>query len=414
MRGNSSRKWTKWTIIIVLMCIVVGIVIAYCYVGGMFGPAGTTTKKIRIGCAISLSGKNAETAWHQISAYRLWVDEVNAQGGIYVAEYGRKLPVELVVYDDESDPTRAVALYEKLITQDKVDLIIGPYSSAIAFAVGPIAEKYRMPLLCPTAASDKIYQQGWKYVFDVIQLASTHAKPLIDFMKTKPDIKRVAIVYLHELMPMTFANATKAMCEAAGFQVVLFEEYPKGITDMTPLVSKLKALNPDGVIAGTFFEDNVLLIRTMKEMAFNPKFIFTLVGSDQPEYVEVLGNAAEGILAWVLWHKSLPYPGVKEFYNKFKNTYGKRPNVDSAVGYAACQLLQKAIEIAGSINNEKVWAALRNIDTMTIYGPFKYNDANVNIYSRVYLGQIQHGELEIVWPPEVATAEMWYPKPPFP
>jgi len=411
-KGNRYGITKSLVIVVVLIAVIVVVAGAVAFI--MLTPQRPTKTEIVIGAAISLSGANVETASHQANAYRLFVKQVNEQGGIYVAEYGKKLPVRLVLYDDQSDASRSVSLFEKLITDDKVDFIIGPYSSTITFAVAPIAEKYKMVMLTPTAGSDKIYQQGWHYVFELWPLASSNPKSVISFMKTKPDIKKVAVVNVAELLARSTAAAMKDALQKEGFEIVFEEEYPKGVTDLRPMLSKIKTLNPDAVIAATFFEDNVLFVRQLREVGFNPKFLWTMVGFDQPEYIEALGKTAEGVCGWIVWHlkfEDLGYLGVRQFYEAYMKEYGKRPFAEAATGYTALQILKQAIEKAGTLDNEKIRQVLLTEEFMTIIGKVKYNEQGINVYNVVYMGQVQNGKLEVVWPQELATAKIWYPKP---
>jgi branched-chain amino acid transport system substrate-binding protein len=401
--------------------VVVAVVVIALIVGGIYyyytsiRPA--PKEKIKIGVAISMSGPFMEAASHQLNAYRLWVDEVNGKGGIYVAEYGRKLPVELIVYDDRSDPATAVKLYEKLITEDKVDLLFGPYSSAVFFAVSSVAEKYKMPILGPTASANEIYERGYNYTFIALPSVRSWAEAVLSFLEAKPELKNVVVVSSTFRVGVSFVKYVREGLEKIGRTIVFYEEYPTGTKDLTSLALKIKAANPDAVIAGGAFPDNVLLTRTLKEVGFNPKFLYLAIGTDMPEFIETLGETAEGVCGFRCFHHKLPFPGVKEFVEAYQKRYGKLPPVEAAGGYTQCQLLQAAIEKAGSLDPEKIRKALLELDMYTVFGRWRYGEKAggrwINIYEKTYINQVQHGKYEIVWPPEYATSEMWYPKPPW-
>ena len=370
-------------------------------------------EEITIGVAISLSGKNQQVCSHQVNGYNMWVDDVNAKGGIYVKELGKRLPVRLVVYDDESDATKSVSLYERLITEDKVDLILGPYSSTITFGVSAVSEKYHMPVLCPTANSDAVYERNFEYTFGVLPPASEFSTPIVNFAKTKPELKTACILTLHELLTLTVTQAAKDKFEAMGIEVKIFEEYPKEVRDLTPLLLKVKIANPDVLLCGTFFEDGVILVRQLKEVGFTPKFFWTCIGSDTPEWADALGASAEGVCGFLLFHETLPFPGIKEFATRYNEKFGKRSPVEGASGYACGQLMEAAIDKAGTLDNEKIAEAMRTLKTNTTVGPFEFgkigNLKYLNPLGSTYVGQTQNKKLEIVLPESAATAPIWYP-----
>lgn len=409
---KQKRAVTTIQVAAIVVIIVLAAVGAAWYYTSSTGPTSSKTE-LTIGAAISLTGGNAETAQYQVNSWKLWAKQVNDNGGIYVKQLGKKLQVTFKLYDDQSDAARSVTLYEKLITDDKVDLIIGPYSSTITFAVAPIAEKYKMFMLTPTAGSDQIFHQGWKYVLELWPLASSTAGPVLDFMRTRGDIRNIAVINVAELLARSFASGFATASTAAGYNVVLRQEYPKGVADLKPLLLQIKALTPDAVIAGTFFEDNVLLTRQMAEVGLNAKMFYTYIGFDQPEYVGALRNMTNGIMGQLTWLRSLPYAGVTDFYNAYQAAYNKRPIAEAATAYAACQIMQNAIEATGSIDSATLVNYIRSNQFSTIFGPVKYDANGINIYNTIYLGQWQNQQLQIIWPKNVTTATAVYPKPPW-
>ncbi|MEM2704479.1 MAG: amino acid ABC transporter substrate-binding protein [Candidatus Bathyarchaeia archaeon] len=399
--------------------VIIAIIVIACVVGAYFALSQRTTKKTEIlmGCSLSLSGASSAQATNQLNAYNLWVEEVNQKGGLYIREYGTRLPVKLIVYDDKGDATTAVKLYEKLITVDKVDVILGPYSSAIFFAVSSVAEKYRWPIIGPTAASDDIYARGYNYTFIGQQTVSSWAEAVVSYVKSKEDLKKIAIPTSTFRVAMTFISFVKTGITQANREIVFYEEYPTGTQDLTALVQRMKDANPDAVIAGGTLADNILLVRTCKELDFNPKFFYIAVGYDAPQLLEALGRTAEGLCGMITFHVDLPFPGLQEFVQKYKARYGTLPPSESADAYSTCQIYEAAIQSAESLNPESIREALLKLDIITIKGRFKYGEIDgkrwLNIYQVTYVGQVQNGKVELIWPKQYATKEEIYPKPPW-
>src|SRR6185369_2400532 len=279
-----------------IACLALAAVVA-----GSSVPAGAQGP-IRIGASLSLTGTYAKLGKNQHEGYQLCIKDLNARGGIL----GRK--VELVMYDDQSMPATAVRLYEKLITEDKVDAVMGPYSSPVSEAAANVTEKYKKVMVAPLAATTSIFKKGRKYAFMVISPAEGYLEGLVD-MASKRGLKTVAIINEDTLFPKASAAGTAEAAKKRGMQVVLQEAYPKGNTDFSALLVKIKAANPDVIAAGTYFDDAVAITRQMKELNVNPKMFGLTVGGDLPEFYDLLKQNAEYIYGSTQWDESLPYPG---------------------------------------------------------------------------------------------------------
>src|SRR5438309_1313157 len=214
---------------------------------------------IRIGASLSLTGEYGKIGKYQHEGYKLCEKDLNARGGLL----GRK--VEFVVYDDQSMTSTAQRLYEKLITEDKVEAVMGPYSSGITESVAGITEKYKKVMVAPLAATTSIFRQGRKYIFMVISPAEFYLEGLVD-MGAKRGLKTIAIVNEDTLFPKATVVGTEELAKKRGLQVVLREAYPKGNTDFSALLVKIKAVNPDIIAAATYFDDAVAITRQMKEL----------------------------------------------------------------------------------------------------------------------------------------------------
>jgi branched-chain amino acid transport system substrate-binding protein len=360
---------------------------------------------IKIGASMSVTGTYAKPGTYQKQGYDVCIDELNAKGGLL----GRK--VELVIYDDQSTPATAVRLYEKLITEDKVDAVMGPYSSAVSEAVANVTEKYKKVMVAPLAATTSIFKKGRKYIFMVITPAENYLDGLID-MAARRGLKTVAIIHEDTLFPKASAAGTAEAAKKKGMQVVLQEAYPKGNTDFSALLVKIKAANPDVLAAGTYFDDAVAITRQMKELNVNPKMFGLTVGGDLPEFHDLLKQNAEYIYGSTQWDESLPYPGQKEFLAAYKTKFkGQEPSYHTAAGYAGCLIYAEAVKKAGSLDADKVRDQLLKMEIRTAFGDYKVEPDGFQIAHKMVMLQWQDGKRIVVWPDDLANGKMRYPTP---
>jgi branched-chain amino acid transport system substrate-binding protein len=360
---------------------------------------------IKIGASMSVTGTYAKPGTYQKQGYDVCIDELNAKGGIL----GRK--VELVIYDDQSTPATAVRLYEKLITEDKVDAVMGPYSSAVSEAVANVTEKYKKVMVAPLAATTSIFKKGRKYIFMVITPAENYLDGLID-MAAKRGLKTVAIINEDTLFPKASAAGTAEAAKKRGMQVVLQEAYPKGNTDFSALLVKIKAANPDVIAAGTYFDDAVAITRQMKELNVNPKMFGLTVGGDLPEFYDLLKQNAEYTYGSTQWDESLPYPGQKEFLAAYKAKFkGQEPSYHTAAGYAGCMIYAEAVKKAGTLDADKVRDQLLKMEIKTAFGDYKVEPDGFQIAHKMVMLQWQDGKRIVVWPDDLANGKPRYPTP---
>jgi len=375
-------------------------------VGSWASPAAAQNP-IKIGASLSLTGTYAALGQNQQRGYQLCAKHMNEKGGVL----GRK--IEFVLYDDQSQPATGVRLYEKLITQDKVDAIMGPYSSAITEAVANVNEKYKMPMVAPMASTTSIFKKGRKFAFMVQSPAEVYLEGLID-VAAKRGLKTVAIVNEDTLFPKATVQGTIEVAKKKGLQVVFVEAYPKGNTDFSAIMTKIRAANPDVLGAATYFDDAVAITRQMKELNVNPKMYGVTVGGDLPTFYQLLGKNAEYVYGATQWEAELPYPGAKQFLEVHSKEF---PGVDisyhSAGGYGGCQVLVEAIKRAGSLDGEKIREAILKIDMNTVYGGFKVDADGFQVSHKMVMFQWQEGRKVIVWPDELAAGKARFPTPPW-
>lgn len=359
-------------------------------------------KAIRIGASLSLTGRYDRTGKEEQNGYKLWEEQINAKGGVL----GRK--VELIIYDDKSDPETAAKLYEKLITEDKVDLILGPYSSPVTLPASTVTEKYKYPMIAAGASETGIWTRGYKYVFGIYTLAPFYLDGAIDLAK-KQGYKTVAAVNENSAFAKDAIKSAKEKAKAAGMTVVFEEEYGRDVKDLSPMLTKIKALNPDMLLGGTYGEDATLLVRQSKDLNWTPKIMALTVGPALPDFNATLKADADYIYGATQWEPGLK--GVTDFVNAYKAKYGYEPGYHAAGGYAAAQLLQQAIEKIKAVDNEKLRDTLATMEATTIYGAYKVDATGAQTAKPSYLVQWQKGKRVLVWPDSVAEAQPVLPMP---
>jgi len=373
-------------------------------VGGVM-PA-TAQGPIRIGASLSLTGTYAKLGKNQHEGYQLCEKDLNAKGGLL----GRK--VQFVVYDDQSLPATAVRLYEKLITEDKVDGVMGPYSSPVTEASVNVTEKYKKVMVAPLAATTSIFKKGRKYIFMVISPAEVYLEGLVD-MAVKRGLKTVAVVNEDTLFSKAAAAGAVEIVKKKGLQVVFAEAYPKGNTDFSALLTKVKAANPDVLAAATYFDDAVALTRQMRELNVNPKMFGVTVGGDLPEFYDTLKQNAEYIYGATQWEHTLPYPGNPEYFEAYKKDFGHEPSYHSTAGYAGCLIYAEAVKRANSLDADKVREQLLKLEMRTPFGDYKVEADGFQVAHKMVTFQWQREKKVTVWPDELAQGKPLFPTPPW-
>ncbi len=368
---------------------------------------------IKFGAAVSFSGKYAKEGELLKKGYDLWKETVNKQGGIKIGS--KRYKVEIVYYDDQSDPKTTAKLVEKLITEDGIKFILGPYGSAQVFAAAGIVEKYKALMVQGGGASSRIYKQGYKHIFGVFNTAKDYGKNLIEFASLlKPKPQTVAILYEKDIFSEEAAQGAKEQAKKRGMKVVLFEGYPRGTQDLSSLMLKIRIKKPDIVIGAGHYRDSLLVIKQLKQFRINPHFLGLTVGPPLPDFVKALGEDAEHVFGVVQWSPALRYKdplfgNTAGYVRAFKEKYGEIPEYHSAGGTAAALVFQLALERAGDTDIEKVRKELLKMKVETFYGIISFDETGKVTTKPMAVIQIQKGKPVTVYP--VREAKPVYPKP---
>ncbi len=404
---NDKVKYFKLTACIILLVFLIGVPVT---------SFSQTKDKIRIGTAIGLSGWYAPGAkMTQTTNYDLWVSDVNAKGGIFVKEYGKRLPVELITYDDKSDVGTTVKLVEKLILEDKVDLILAPWGTAANVAVGSIVNKYEYPLIGISCSSEQLRERinTLPYFFVILNQPRDQGRDLVELLK-EFGIKKVAMIYVADLHGIEFAGYTAPQLGIAGIDVSILKSYPLGVKDLSPILKQIKAAKVDALVGFSYPPDTMLITEQAKVLQLNPKAVYLSVGVAHPPYKYKFGaETVEGVMGPGAWSKKTPYPGVKEYVERYMKKYNTEPDWwGGIITYAALQVMEQAVEKVG-LDRKKIRDVYATETFPTMMGPVKFVDG-FNIQFPGNIGQWQKGNFEVIMPKDKRTAAPEFPKPPWP
>lgn len=376
---------------------------------------------ITIGFTDSQTGPLNVDSLGQQRGYEFWRDEVNAKGGIKVGDKHYK--VKFVSYDDQSVGGRVQQLYTRLINQDKANFLFSPYSSGLTAPATVISEQYGKIMIDSGGAEEKPFEQGNKYLFMVITSAGHYLSGAVEALKKNDPQAKVALVYSDDPFSKAVLAAAAAQAKAAGLQIVMNESYSPSTTDFGPIVNKIVSSNADAVLGGGHYSDGATLARQMHDQKANMKWISLLVAPADDKFSE-LGKAALGVTVPSQWELQVNYkpqfgPTTAEFAKAFQDKFHAKADYHTASGYTSGVVLQHAIEQAGSIDPEKVAAALNATDITTFFGHIKFmtdpGHHGLQAAHEMVLAQWQmvNGKLgrQVVWPDAAKSASLLYPIP---
>jgi branched-chain amino acid transport system substrate-binding protein len=379
--------------------------------------AADAPKSIKIGYAISLSGVNAQgAATTTLPGYQLWVHDVNAKGGIMVKEFGKRIPVEVVQYDDTSNAETMLRLEEKLMSQDKVNFVLPPWSTGFNLAAAPIFAKYGYPHLAVTAnandESDLVKQYPTLFFF--LNQPMHFGTALIEVLnKQKAAGKlnnKIAMLSVGDQFGAEMSAGFSAGLKASGYEIVLQKSYPLGAADLTSEIKEAKASGADTFIAASYPPDTFMLTGTAIAQGYNPKIFYTAVGTAFAEYGGNFKDKVEGVMGIGGWNPNLP--GAQDYYKRQVAVTGHAPDGWAApLTYASLQILEQAIEKAGTLDRKKV------LDTIVNGGPWKTVSGMIDLKTHIHekqwgAGQWQKGQFVGVSPADMAGAQpVIFPKP---
>jgi branched-chain amino acid transport system substrate-binding protein len=366
---------------------------------------GASDGPIKIGTSLPLTGEFSQPGTAAEEGYKVWEEMVNADGGLL----GRD--VELVIKDDASNQNTIVADYNALISQDKVDLLLGTFSSLLNLPASAVAERNQMLYVEPAGASPEIFSRGFKHIFFSQQAtADKQGEVFANWIADLPEDKRpktAAYPTIDDPFAVPTVEGMKKILEAAGIETVYEETYAIDTKNFDTIVTGMKAKSPELVVHGAVFEDGVGLVRSMLKADFNPGWLYqTSAPSHGDQYADAIGvENTEGVMYAVSHAPQAKTPGNEEFVAKYEEMYGGLPPEDAADAYAAGQVLQAAVEEVGDLEDQTAMADwLRDNSVETILGTLEWNDDGSPI-GEFLIGQWQDGKVEFVLPADVASTD---------
>ncbi len=370
-------------------------------------PARAEDAPVRIGYSMARTGQNAVAAQGSVEAnYILWSEQVNAAGGLNVK--GQKRKIELVGYDDQSDVETSVRTYEKLMADDKVDLILPPWGSNFAFAVAQLANKYGYPFLSTTGNAKKLLDMKMAYFFGTSWTGEQSTRALADAMAAVK-VKTAAIGYMDDLFGLERFGITVTMLKERGVAVVGEKSFPAGTKDLSVVLKDFKAKEPDAVIGLTYPGESFLMTTQAKEVGLNPKLFYVAIGPAFGFFKQRFGGAADGVMGFGTWSTSMG-PAQQQYRDAYFKRFNKEPDRDAAgFVWSSLQIQQEAIEKAG-MDRKAIRDYIASHEFSTLLGPISYKNGEI-ARETATIGQWQNGNFEIVWPAANATKSPLYPKP---
>jgi branched-chain amino acid transport system substrate-binding protein len=389
-----------------LVALAVGLVAVGCGGSSDDDSSGSDKSAIKIGASLPLTGDFSEPGKAARQGYQVWQKTVNDQGGLL----GRK--VQIVVRDDASDQNTVVADYNALISREKVDLLLGTFSSLLNIPASTVAERNRMLYVEPAGGAPDIFNRGYKYLFFAQQATADHQGDLFAqyILSLPPDQRPKTAAYptLDDPFAVPVLEGIRAKLEPAGIKTVYRKTYPADTQNFDSIANAVKSANPELLVHGATFADGVGFIRALDKVGFDPKYFFqTSAPSFADQFSKGIGEKnTEGIFYAVSWTPEAKTPGNKEFLDAYHEMFGNQiPAEDAADAFATAQVMQAAIKAVGKIDDQlKLADWLRSHTVDTILGPLKWNETGAP-QGQFLIGQWQSGQSEIVLPKAAATSD---------
>ncbi len=368
-----------------------------------------TPDVIRVGVTVSVSGKFSTEVGPFQRLCKAWVDEVNRQGGIYLQKYGRKLPLKLITYDDRSDAATARRYYERLATLDRVHLLFGPYSSPLTFAASTASERHQVPFIAICANSPKVYNRGFQWIVCVIDAADRYTYRYWEMVKAEKKARSVGFVVEDTLHPVGVYKGSRQLAEQAGLKVLAGEVLPADIGDFTPVILKLKKLNPDIVYVSSNIPFAVAFMKQAKELNLTPREFHCIHHSGV--FRQPLGDAADFVVGQSYWEPGMKYSNPQRFLALLSEARIGLDDYPWSPAYMmAFEIAEAALGQAGTLEPAVLMRTLKDLRITTIGGPIWFAENGVGTIN-TYPSQIQSSKYQIIWPSEVATGKHIYPTP---
>jgi branched-chain amino acid transport system substrate-binding protein len=375
---------------------------------------------IIFGAALSFTGKYSTNGKHTKNGYDLVVKRINEMGGVKVG--GKTYKIQIKYYDDESTPARAGQLADRLIKQDDIKFILGPYGSGPTKGMAPITEKYKIPMVEGNGASRSLFNKGYRYLFAVLSTSEKYLAESINLLAEEfkkdgkdPKTAKVAIAVENDPFSMDIRAGVVDDAKRWGMKVVIDDKLPKELTDMTATLTKVKALRPDALIVSGHSKGAALAVRQTAQMKVDVPML-AITHCEAADVVGKFGGDANYTLCATQWAPTMTYKDewfgwAGDYAKLFEKTYGYVPPYQAAESSAAVLVYIDALQRAGTFDTEKVRDALAATKLPTFYGWVDFDDTGKNIAKPMVLRQVQKGKYIPVAPSKFAAGQVIYPRP---
>ncbi len=375
---------------------------------------------ITLGAAVSLTGKYSTDGQHTKKGYDLAVERINQKGGVKVG--GKTYKIAINYYDDESTPARGSQLTERLIQQDGVKYMLGPYGSGLTVAVAPVIEKHKIPMVEGNGAARSLFTKGYKYLFAVLSTSDQYLSEAVNVAAEmaekhgkKPSDMKIAIDVENDPFSLDVRLGVVEAAKKHGMKIVIDDRLPKELNDMSPTLTKVRALKPDLLIVSGHAKGAATAMRQIGQMKVSAPMI-AMTHCDSAQIEKKFPKEAEAVLCASQWDSSMSYSDrwfgkAADYARDFKAKYGYEPPYQAAESSACVEVFVHAFETAGSLDKDKVRDALAKTNFETFYGPIKFDATGKNIAKPMVLLQVQKGNYVAVAPTKYATGKIEYPRP---
>ena len=391
----------------VALLIAIAWLVSLPVAGGTGAPPATA----KLGAVVPLTGRYGVGGAQVKAGYEFAVEDLNRRGGVQVGP--RRVPVELTLLDDESDPTKTVSRFEALAAQGVVTLL-GGFGSDLHAAAAAVAEKNRIPYCGVAFALHTIHEHGFRFLFSPFPKSPDLARETYRFLNASLPAaqrpRRVAIFQERTDWGRELGDLWTARSRENGYQVVLRTEYTPLARDLSDIILRAKSAGADAVLAVPTPPDGITLTRQMKELDFNPKVIMMIRAADAVSWTQSLGKDGDAVLLAPGWHHAVRFPGVPALNAQHEQRFGRPADVIVGPAYACVQIVANAIERAGRLDPIAIREALAATNLQTVIGPVRFRPDGTGIVPTVFV-QWQAGKQELVWPPGPGAVRFLYPAP---
>ncbi len=399
-----KKKWLKKGLLVT--CVLVFMMLSA--VGHVLAAPAPAT--IKLGAVIALTGAMAAGGKDVRAGYEIAVKHINDAGGVFVKEYNKKLPIELIILDDESDSVKTTTRLDKLYSVDNVVAFLGGFSSDLNVVGMATAEKNKVPWIGVTVAAEAPFKKGFKYIFVPFSLAHDQVTTFYDLLDSIPQDQRPRKLGHMELQVdwgKECGEYIREMAKKRGYTIVADLKYAPPTRDFSSLIMDLRSAGADAVFSVPTPPQSIVIVKQMKELNYAPKMTLFIRGPDLSTYGDAMGKDANYIVSDGNWDETMRYPGndrvVKDY--RAKNPAVTSIGIPVGCAYGAMQILAKAIETAGTLDREKLRSTIGKVEMMTVRGPIKFRE-NGSAIIKYGFRQWQDGKNIQIWPKEVAVGEL--------